>query len=618
MVDNELKSIEEIFATLENPVEHLWKIGGYEFLSTRREEVFKSKFRMQVFKAILDGFGHQDTGSIPEAFETIIEDIFKDSTDPFEYRYICNSIVVNFQRLSSTSQVVETLFQRISDDSSSYIKSISLDALFFILAVYSKKKNFRFVAMVESIVLTDSNNYTNLVSIVGYIGESWNEREFAIDALNHLKTYPRHEANSYFQFALFSLRQGLQSDSIPHFINDVQVSIQHLEASVEANDSHSLALALLISLRIVKDILDTSTDLSDSISQRLSSLRDEVGLLSARTYTPDRGFYFYHPIRQFEDWFLFVMSWSEVHPKLNKPSWMDAYSTMRQVMTLYRESSSIVFQTEEHNISFIAQPKIEAAFLAHEGLKAHLTEWLTSSSDDNELHTTASMIEHRITHPRENDEFLDVVVRAFDFLSTTVPSNYGGSATVESIVNRMRTDLSGCVDYNGQVATYVNIVMTQLILFTFDRYNTTRSTIGKRGAYLFKSGALEAQLGYDLRDFLVGGPLGMFTRVEVRDYSAGRVDVLVRIGGFHISIELKRSNSALSPTSNLYSQASEYTKSSVRIAALMILDTSSKPSGAPHIDQCMWIKKVPQASGQDIYVMTFVVVGNRKSPSSLS
>jgi hypothetical protein len=183
-----------------------------------------------------------------------------------------------------------------------------------------------------------------------------------------------------------------------------------------------------------------------------------------------------------------------------------------------------------------------------------------------------------------------------------------------------------CPDgYHGQFAADIDTLLIYLLRFMDLRLAETQKYGGEARAYLRKlsPGAdkpLEKELGKDLRDFLRGQ--GLRVELEVSNVGAGRVDVAWRPHDELITIELKRDWKDVTwdgLAANYAAQAVSYQVSGRPINFFIVLDLTDKPDGLAALSACIHIRTLPGPAG-DPRTRTLVMLriqGNKRDPSSL-
>ncbi|WP_330457434.1 hypothetical protein OIB37_11300 [Streptomyces sp. NBC_00820] len=183
-----------------------------------------------------------------------------------------------------------------------------------------------------------------------------------------------------------------------------------------------------------------------------------------------------------------------------------------------------------------------------------------------------------------------------------------------------------CPDgYSGQFAADIDSLLIYLLRFMDLRLSETQKYGGEARAYLrqIAPGAprpLEKELGKDLRDFLRG--VGLRVELEVSNVGAGRVDVAWRPHDELITVELKRDWKDITwdgLADNYAAQAISYQVSGRPINFFIVLDLTDKSDGLAALPACVHIRTLPGPAG-DPRPRTLIMLrvqGNKRDPSSL-
>lgn len=311
-------------------------------------------------------------------------------------------------------------------------------------------------------------------------------------------------------------------------------------------------------------------------------------------------------------------------------------------------------------------PRVERAFLTHEGGRAILDQWLEElhlSPDSDGDPTTARVGEQaqalrealaagRPGDPPKSDSPASVALaglvgtetagRITALLADEPGLSERMSAMLEARAARESVDEVPIIastyrraqqqlgqqcpeGYHGQFAADIDTLLIYLLRFMDLRLSETQKYGGDARAYLRKlpPGAgkpLEKELGKDLRDFLRGQ--GLRVELEVSNVGAGRVDIAWRPHDELITMELKRDWKDITwdgLAGNYAAQAVSYQVSGRPINFFIVLDLTDKPDGLAALPACIHIRTLPGPAG-DPRPRTLVMLrvqGNKRDPSSL-
>ncbi|MGW2056728.1 hypothetical protein ACWCOZ_22935 [Streptomyces sp. NPDC001840] len=360
-------------------------------------------------------------------------------------------------------------------------------------------------------------------------------------------------------------------------------------------------------------------------------------------------------------------------------SWLHASALINHLVSVYSAhrtlslliptgtgQTAIPAATALAGLHALLAPRVEHAFLAHEGGRAILDQWL------EELHTTpdtdgdpatalvrqqAGALREALAadgpgDPPKPDSPASVALaglvgpesaqRITARLAVEPDLNERITAMLEARAARDPVDevpiiastyrwaqqqlSQQCPDgYSGQFAADIDTLLIYLLRFMDLRLSETQKYGGDARAYLRKipPGAdkpLEKELGKDLRDFLRG--VGLRVELEVDNVGAGRVDIAWRPHHELITIELKRDWKDITwdaLADNYGPQAVSYQVSGRPINFFIVLDLTDKPDGLAALAACAHVRTFPGPAG-DPRPRTLIMLrvqGNKRHPSSL-
>ncbi|MFJ8763216.1 hypothetical protein [Streptomyces cyaneofuscatus] len=311
-------------------------------------------------------------------------------------------------------------------------------------------------------------------------------------------------------------------------------------------------------------------------------------------------------------------------------------------------------------------PRVERAFLTHEGGQAILNQWLeelhTTPDRDGDPTTTLvseqaralreALAAGRPGNPPKSDgpaakalvglvgpeTAAGIAARLADepHLSERMTAMLEARAASEpvdevpiiaSTFRWAQQELTQqCPDgYSGQFAADIDSLLIHLLRFMDLRLSETQKYGGDARAYLRQISPgtpkpLEKELGKDLRDFLRG--VGLRVELEVSNVGAGRVDVAWRPHDELITVELKRDWKDVTwdgLADNYAAQAISYQVSGLPINFFIVLDLTDKSDGLAAIPACVHIRTLPGPAGDPSQrtLIMLRVQGNKRDPSSL-
>ncbi|MET8209572.1 hypothetical protein ABZT51_26715 [Streptomyces sp. NPDC005373] len=196
------------------------------------------------------------------------------------------------------------------------------------------------------------------------------------------------------------------------------------------------------------------------------------------------------------------------------------------------------------------------------------------------------------------------------------------SEYANSTLRKLREDIDRITSLSGEAALRVDELLLFLVRYT--RWSIEAETGGALGEPFLRPFTKdeEAPEEVDMAKHLAGRlytSLSTSPRWEVKNLGAGRTDIVLFYGAFHLVIECKRElkNASMDYLSARYSvQAAAYGATDLPVGFLVVLDLTPKPRKV-QLDQCLSVHEVPAAEpgGRPHAVLTVRIQGNTRSPS---
>jgi hypothetical protein len=210
------------------------------------------------------------------------------------------------------------------------------------------------------------------------------------DALERLHAIPDSEADAAYELAMTSVLDALEQDTF----DDVRVGLveaRQVLASVvsleeERQDAEIVATALDVLLGFGDGIA------AEKLTEKAQELRRLVLLRRAWLAGTHTGWIAPRADAEVE-WYRLATLLADAAALVERPSWLDAREALAQVIEAYAASRSVrlfVRVGEElPGAETIVEPRLRAAFVEFEGLRAHLEDWLEEDARDPALHEAA-------------------------------------------------------------------------------------------------------------------------------------------------------------------------------------------------------------------------------------
>lgn len=489
--------------------------------------------------------------------------------------------------------------------------------------------------------------------LIGIVAERW-QTKGTQELLANLIEIPDAASDCLVELAFADLREGLQQsnnkDARAAFMQ-ARDQFARAEAIEEAREDATIYRCAMDAI-----LFFGSINATDAVAQAAEEMDSACKRRSAWASTRSRPWS--RPSRQSEyEWAALVSTLRHSTEPLKRPSWVAPAATLSQVLRAYRASRSLTVVESTSGLEVIIEPVIEAAFVRHEGLLAHLEDLASvMEMDGEEAFAVDALLAAARAAPNDIDsgdamgkalEAAPDLVRELGAASGASIASMANShpdlllqleqaarqrrsaelrvvdPVVERLLERAALMLNECPDFNGVSGYEFRQLLAIIFRFLSDRADIGKQSGGEIVKYLFEAPAgknfTEDYLQRDVGQFLKGSLLRPNVRYEERDIAAGRADITVKPDVHRFSVEIKREStnaSAAAIRANYAGQASAYTAADIPLAVLLVLDLTPHPHGAPGVFDSVWVDRVPVPNGADRFVVVGVVRGNRKSPSA--
>ncbi|ARO57524.1 hypothetical protein B2G69_18135 [Methylorubrum zatmanii] len=475
--------------------------------------------------------------------------------------------------------------------------------------------------------------------LVGAAYHVWGEDELlsVLDGLRHDDRAPE-EATFEYAYAIMAL--ALDASDGASLIPRLEAAKALFEdvARLDPDRADALVYASVIELVTLFHRSARAEELAPILSKLDAAATDRAFLLAAGpvpdwlTPRSDRD----------EQWLDLLRCLPDLAADLSRPSWYRAGIALDRLLRVYQAERTI-----EGGVGFagLFHPRIESAFVIHQGLLAHLDDHLRELEGASEQAAAAAALQARIAALAEEgtapekpswgdrsemlpDALLELLASSGVDGTIEVARQYArergtlGNRIVDQIYLGIRDRLRAeSADYEGQVAVNFNRLLVQVIRFCKDRQDAGKRDLGMRGAYLYNPAAHELELQRDLREFLVGNLGSGDTRTEIDGIAKGRADIMVTHGDHHFLAEMKRQDGFVTFGSarKFVGQASSYQNTNVKLGFLGILELVDRADPPAALESCIWYDRVvPEGDTIPRHLVVFRVPGNLNRPSDLS
>lgn len=540
--------------------------------------------------------------------------------------------------------LVAVLVFRVEDRAAvgqSLLATYAMEALFRI-ALIEPAARYRLLGIMAELTAEEPGLFAEHAAVlVGAAFHRWREGPL-LDTLARLQCVNDAAPGSAFELALARFAEALDAPSLDDALARMAVARELFETVLLADPDRGDAKAYLA-------IVDTLAGFAIGVAPNKLE-----GLLAGleRAVNERQGLLAVGPVPSWlqprcdreVEWLRVVDIAQQVAVNLTRPSWLNAAQLLEQVLVLYEADRTILLGRNLHQLF---APRIEASFVRQAGLIAHLDDLLADKAWHPQLRPAAENLRLAIrARQPENRPRIALEDASYPLLSGVLPDEQAGrdlpadlaqaletalaahisqrelpaSPVVNRIFEEIAFSLAACPDYQGVVRQRFDDLLLQIIAFCSDRQDADKRTAGTRIAYLRSKAASEADLQFDLREWLAGNMSAADVRSEVPGVAAGRTDLYIGFGAFRFIIELKKHSGRVDPSGamNYRGQAATYQATGVRLGFLGILELADRAGPPPSLEECFWLDVfVPADAELPRYLVTFRVPGMLKPPSSL-
>ncbi|GAA3570699.1 hypothetical protein [Streptomyces osmaniensis] len=358
-------------------------------------------------------------------------------------------------------------------------------------------------------------------------------------------------------------------------------------------------------------------------------------------------------------WYTLSRDLEHADAHLDQPLTTWPSQTIHHVLAAYTAHRSVRLQPTDAapGLQVLVAPRIEDAFASRQGLLLHLrglitdapADWDSAAADlllqavDERL--LAQSADPPAGGPGKAPEatYPELVAALGSQVLASLPTKMldgitGGlsdrDATLmtkmpiaeQHLFHDVLTALRDCPDFQSPVVHegFVRLI-TQAIKFLNSRTNRARQHHTPRFAYLYAPEPneplpLENTVQEDLEDYLAGNLEDV--NIELTDRAGGRADIEVRMPGFAIIIECKRTKGSTTKKGlrRYLGQTVAYQAGGITLGMLVVLDLTPKNrEWIPNIRDSMWADRITArtADQRDRWAVIVRVPGNRIKPHEM-
>ncbi|MET8956264.1 hypothetical protein [Streptomyces sp. NPDC004533] len=502
-----------------------------------------------------------------------------------------------------------------------------------------------------------------LVRCLGAAAERWDDEEIP-DALEALLVFEDYEDDVCFELAMTHLRAGLTEDTVETAVPELRNARDWLSRCSRYEER--------LDARIFQTALDAllaftaGQGVTDAVVNELHSLVVEYRLTSLHEQPTWR-----HPRADA------TVTWVQLTDRLHALRDLDSawwnppelISSMAQVYSAHRTlhlltppdlpyKENAPPPADATALPQLLQPRVATVLTARGDSAAFLDRWLTVNADSSDITDEArtAILELQellraggdidlpkgvavdvkaatsaLVLPERASERLTELLQDHPGLAQDLNNagqivlnarNPDLSDYFNTTFHELRTKVERIASISGEAALRVEEVL--LFLMRYTRWAIDAETGGALGEPFLRPFAneedapKEARMAEDLAKRAYTA-LPTSPRWEVKNIGAGRTDVVLFYGAFHLVIECKRElkKASMDYLASRYSvQPAEYGATDINVGFLAVLELTPKTRKA-QLHQCFSVTEVPPAEpgGRPHAVITARVQGNTKPPS---
>jgi hypothetical protein len=616
------------------------ELGGVEKILADWEAIIASPF-LDVFVESVGRAADEEQAALVD----LLAEGFRTIDKPIVFRDAANALL-NHRDLTKAirRKLEDVLADRVEerrDGANALTAAYALETLFR-LGLEDRGAKLRALRLIEDIKTDDNGLFVrHATRIVGIAYHQWEDRDLR-EVLIRLQANEEATDEATFELAMIGFADALNANSRSE-IETRMKDARALFKSVLRRDEQRLDAATHIT--VIDIVLSFSVGLPRNLSDKIENLgrllaerHDQLGIGETPSWLKPR-------IDREVEWWALLRLMRSVDSDIRRESWLEASLVMEQVLVVYDAERTVAVGT---SLNMLFAPRIEAAFIRHQGLAAHLHDLLATEDWAPPERPIAMSLRDRIAQ-RAKEGFptrLDEEDGAYPELSAVLHDHRllsqvpeGMASQLESALTdrtkssrgRMRPDvqricretaetLADAEDYRGEVSLAFDELLKQIVVFCEDRQSADMAQLGERGKYLRSANAIENDLQRDLREWLRGNMPAVGVFPEVPGIAIGRSDLYVDFGEIQFVVELKCHHGVVneSVARKYRAQAVAYQATGPKLGMLGILELTDRPGPPPSLIECVWVDSyVPKGSSLPRFLVVFRVPGMLKRPSEM-
>lgn len=618
------------------------QLGGVAAIAAEAEALVKAPY-LDVLVSLASSADTQDESIL----DALVLRGFQEGCNALPFRDAANAVVdSDALRMRIGKQLQPVLAQRVNERQSvadGLVAAYALEMLFR-LALSGAISKYQTLGIMTELGSEKSGLFAeHAAKLTGAAFHIWGEQDL-LRALDRLLTNEDAEGEAAFELGLAYLAQALEGDSLTEILEGLEAARVFFLQARRADEDRADAVAYCSSIDLIRGFATGAAPeaLRVPLDVLMAAVADRTRLLQMGIFPS------WLKPRQDRDiqWAKFLRTVECLAKDLERPSWLNAWAVMDQLLDVYDADRTICAGAGLH---VLLRPRIEAAFARERGLLSHLDDLLCEPGWLEEHGEISRALRVRIdelmkgakvsgkskedaSYPQlrrvlQNDQRVgeipaDFAERLEGLLDErTRQSEHIVHPVVQRILSEVRIAFAKCSDYKGVVRDDFDELALQVVLFCKDRQDAGLKELGARGAYLRDPNATEFQFQADLREWLSGNFRRGDVRTEVEGVAAGRADIYVGFGAHRFIIELKRHHGMVNEdvARQYLGQAGSYQGTNVKLGMLGVLELVNRDGPPASLDECIWYDAiVPSGTRVARHHVVFRVPGVLRSPSALS
>lgn len=476
-------------------------LGGVAGVLADRDAIIGSPFLDVLIESAYRG-GCEEQAALVD----LLAEGFRTTDKPVVFRDAANALL-EYQGLTEAMRrtLESVLADRIEerrDGADALTAAYALETLFR-LGLEDRRAKLRTLLLIDGLRADDNGLFSqHAARIVGIAWHQWADRDLR-DVLIRLQANDEAADEAAFELAMIAFADALNADSRAE-VGTRMKDARALFRGVVRRDEQRLDAAMYIAvIDIVSSFAAGSTeDLSAQIEdlyRLLAERHDQLGIGETPGWLRPR-------VDREVEWWSLLRLLQSVDDSIRRESWLNASLVMEQVLAVYDAERTVAIGTGLH---VLFAPRIEAAFIRHQGLAAHLDDLLATENWAPAERPIAATLRDRLAQrveesfPARLDEGdgaypeLGAVLQDHGLLSQVpeeMASRLEGALAdrtkgsrgrmrpdVQRICREVAETLADAEDYRRKVRYAFDELLQQIVVFCEDRQNADMAQLGERG-----------------------------------------------------------------------------------------------------------------------------------------